>query len=213
MGSFSQSGSSSGQNSRIKQEPTFSVQGKKLSDRINRAQNNKSKGANEKAKLCYFCGNRFSANHKQTCPARNVNCRNCSKKGHFAKCCNSKNVANVEVESDETVEENCNFITSESESEFAVLSVSAEESRRPIASVKKLEVVNAATGKLRCIRITLRCAKTFFKDTVDTGSPASFVNKRTADFIVKTARQPKFLVNRNIQSTRYMWTTLVKELN
>ena len=70
--SFSQSGSSSGQNTRIKQEPTFSVQGKKLSDRINRAQNNKSKGANEKAKLCYFCGNRFSANHKQSCPARNV---------------------------------------------------------------------------------------------------------------------------------------------
>ena len=68
MGSFSQSGSSSGENTRIKQEPTFSVQGKKLSDRINRAQNNKSKGnANEKAKLCYFCGNRFSANHKQSC--------------------------------------------------------------------------------------------------------------------------------------------------
>ena len=134
MGSFYQSGSSSGQNTRIKQEPTFSVQGKKLSDKINRAQNNNSEGANERAKLCYFCGNRFSANHKQSCPARNVTCRNCSKKGHFAKCCNSKNVANVEVESDETVEENCNFITSDSESEFAVLSVSSEEPSRPIAS-------------------------------------------------------------------------------
>ena len=61
MGSFSQSGSNSGQNTRIKQEPTFSVQGKKLSDRINQAQNSKSKRTNEKAKLCYFCGNRFSA--------------------------------------------------------------------------------------------------------------------------------------------------------
>ena len=58
MGSFSQSGVTSGQNTRIKQEPTFSVQGKKLSDRISRAQNNKSKGTNEKAKSCYFCGNR-----------------------------------------------------------------------------------------------------------------------------------------------------------
>ena len=191
MGSFSQSGSNSGQNTRIKQEPTFSVQEKKLADRINRAQNNKSKGANEKAKLCYFCGNRFSSNHKQSCPARNVTCRNCSKKGHFAKCCNSKNVANVEAESDETVEENCNFITSDSESEFAVLSVSAEEPNRPIASVKKLEVVNAATGKLRSIQITLRCWKTFFKATVDTGSPASFVNKRTADYIVKTVPSAK----------------------
>ena len=127
MGSFSHSGSNSGQMTRIKQAPTFSVQGKKLSDRINRAQNIKSKGTNEKAKLCYFCGNRFSANHKQSCQARNAICRNCSKKGHFAKCCNCKNVANVEAESDETLEENCNFITSDSESEFAVLSVSAEE--------------------------------------------------------------------------------------
>ena len=43
MGSFSHSGSNSVQSTRIKQEPTFSIQGKKLSDRINRAQNDKSK--------------------------------------------------------------------------------------------------------------------------------------------------------------------------
>ena len=128
---------------------------------------------------------------RQSCRARNVTYRSCSKKGHFAKCCNSKNVANVEAESDETVEENCNFITSDSESEFAVLSVSAEEPCRPTASVKKLEVVNADTGKLRSSQITLRCGKTFFKATVDTGSPASFVNKRTADYIVKTVPSAK----------------------
>ena len=145
-GIFSHQGSNSAQSARIKQEATFSVQGKKLSVRINRAQtNNKAKGNSnmEKAKLCYFCGNRFSANHKQSCPARNVTCRNCGKKGHFAKCCNSKNVANVEVESDETTEENCNFVTSDSESEFAVLAV--DETRPMVESVKKLEVVNAAS--------------------------------------------------------------------
>ena len=188
MGSFYHSGSNSAQSTRIKQEPTFSVQGKKLSDRINRAQKNKSKGnANtEKAKLCYFCGNRFPENHKQSCPARNVTCRICSKKGHFAKCCNSKNVANVEVESDETTEENCNFITSDSDSELAVVSVAVEESRNSFESV-----VNAATGKLHCIQITLRCGKTFFKATVDTGSPASFVNERSADYIVKSVPSAK----------------------
>ena len=193
MGNSSQSGATLGQNSRIKQEPTFSVQGKKLSDRISRAQNSKQKGINEKSRSCYFCGNRFSANHKQSCPARNVICRNCNKKGHFAKCCNSKNVANVEAESDETVEENCNFITSDSESEFAVLSVAAGKPSLPIRSVKKLEVVNAATGKLRSIQITLRCGKTFFKATVDTGSPASFVNEKTADYILKTVPSAKIL--------------------
>ena len=192
-GSFSHSGSSSGQNTRIKQEPTFSVQGKKLSDRINRAQNNKPKAnaTTEKAKSCSFCGNRFSANHKQSCPARNVTFRNCNKMGHFAKCCNSKNVANVDDKSDETVEKNCNFITSDSESDFAVLSVAVEESKISVESVKKLEVVNVATGKLRCIQITLRCGKTFFKATADTGSHASFVNKRTADYIVKSVPSAK----------------------
>ena len=69
--------------------------------------------------------------------------------------------------------------------------MSAEESRNSIASVKKLEVVNDATGKLRCLQITLRCGKTFFKATVDTGSPASFVNKRTADYIMKSAPSAK----------------------
>ena len=83
------------------------------------------------------------------------------------------------------------YFMSDSESEFAILSVSAEESRNPIASVKKLEVENAATGKLRCIQITLRCGKTFFKATVDTGSPASFVNKRTADYILKSVPSAK----------------------
>ena len=205
MGNFSQSSTTSGHNSRIKQEPTFSVQGKKLSDRISRAQSSKSKGNNEKSKSCYFCGNRFSANHKQSCPARNVSCRNCSKKGHFAKCCNSKSVANVEAESDETVEENCNFITSDSESEFAVLSVAVEKSNRPCASVRKFEVVNAATGKLRSIQITLRCGQTFFKATVDTGSPASFVNKKTADYILKTVPSAKvFTVQESPIDTVYV---------
>ena len=93
------------------------------------------------------------------------------------------------------MEENCNFITSDSESEFAVLSVASEEPSRPIASVKKLEVVNAATVKLRSIQITLRCGKTFFKATVDTGSPSSFVNKKTADYIVKTVPSAKDFSN------------------
>ena len=55
-----------------------------------------------------------------------------------------------------------------------------------VESAKKLEFFNAATGKLRCIQITLSWGKTFFKSTVDTGSPASFVIKRTADYIVKS---------------------------
>ena len=68
VGGSSHQGSSSAQNFRIKQEPTFSVQGKKLSDRVIRAQSNsRPKGSNnpKHAKPCYFWGNKFSANHKK----------------------------------------------------------------------------------------------------------------------------------------------------
>ena len=103
------------------------------------------------------------------------------------------------------MEENCNFITSDSESEFAVLSVAAGKPSLPIRSVKKLEVVNAATGKLRSIQITLRCGKTFFKATVDTVSPASFVNKKTADYILKTVPSAKiFTVQESPINTVYV---------
>ena len=75
-------------------------------------------------------------------------------------------------------------LTSDSESKIAVLAV--EDVRPIVESLKKLEVINAATGKLRCLQIALRCNKTFFKATVDTGSPASFVNNSTADYLLKS---------------------------
>ena len=83
--------------------------------------------------------------------------------------------------------------------------MAAEKPNRPNASVRKLEVVNAATGKLSSIQITLRCGKTFFKATVDTGSPASFVNKKTADYILKTVLSAKvFTVQESPIDTVYV---------
>ena len=40
------------------------------------------------AKRCWNCGN--ARHSKAVCPARNAVCHNCSKTGHFAKCCKSK---------------------------------------------------------------------------------------------------------------------------
>ena len=36
---------------------------------------------------CYFCGN--SKHPRRNCPARDVQCHKCSKKGHYAKVCKS----------------------------------------------------------------------------------------------------------------------------
>ncbi|XP_064103977.1 uncharacterized protein LOC135213780 [Macrobrachium nipponense] len=39
-------------------------------------------------KKCYFCGGPYHA--RSTCPAREATCHKCSKKGHFARVCQSK---------------------------------------------------------------------------------------------------------------------------
>ena len=66
----------------------------------------------EDAQASYFVGNKFTPNHKQSCSPRGVTCRNCKKKGHIAKCYNSKVVANIDAEPDEMIK-----------SEFAVLNI------------------------------------------------------------------------------------------
>ena len=38
---------------------------------------------------CYCCGAR-PAHRKSKCPAKDVRCHNCGKKGHYQKCCKSK---------------------------------------------------------------------------------------------------------------------------
>ena len=91
----------------------------------------------------------------------------------------------MDAESDETTGEGCNFITSVNESEFAVLVVNGVSQPKNkvtsiTASVKNLEVINAARGKIPPVQ------SNFFKATVHTGSPASFVNKRKAEYIVKS---------------------------
>ena len=40
--------------------------------------------------VCYFCGGK-ERHKRSSCPARNATCKNCSRKGHFAKVCLSAN--------------------------------------------------------------------------------------------------------------------------
>ena len=63
---------------------------------------------------------------------------------------------NVDAESDKTTEEGCNFMNSDSESEFAARVVDgiyrpAVQMHPVAAAVKKLKVLDAPTGKKRCI--------------------------------------------------------------
>ena len=110
----------------IKQEPTLSFQRKNnIQNRTNRAQNSRKKFINRPnntqqrdSKPCYLCWKEFYPNHKLSCAAKNVTCKNCNKKGHFARCCNSRNnVGIVYDESEITADE-------DSEPEYSVLNIS-----------------------------------------------------------------------------------------
>ena len=130
-----------------------------------------------------------------------MTCKKCNKKGHFARCCNSRsNVRTVDGDSEITAEAECDFITSVSVPEYSVLNikpsvVKTNQDHKPEYAVKKLEVIKFATGKTRCTEFTLRVDKTFFKATIETGSPASFINKKTADILMKSGAKVKLLFN------------------
>ena len=41
-------------------------------------------------KLCFRCGHQFSRQHLARCPAAKAQCRSCSTRGHFSRCCFKK---------------------------------------------------------------------------------------------------------------------------
>ena len=54
----------------------------------------------------------------------------------------------------------------------------------PNGNVKNLEIFISAYGKTKCLGTTLKTRGSLFSTTIDTGSPASFVNKRTAETLL-----------------------------
>ena len=59
------------------------------------------------------CGNPYSPDRRKSCPAREVTCNLCRKRGHFAKCCNSsKRRVNLVKENEDVAgpSVDCNFI-------------------------------------------------------------------------------------------------------
>ena len=74
----------------------------------------------------------------------------------------------------------CNFIDADfdSEPEYDVLQLESA------VRIDGIELLKSNKGKLRSLSIQLRAGQSFFHSTVDTGSPVSFLNKRTCDLIL-----------------------------
>lgn len=71
-----------------------SEKSKKDMERSRSQSQNRNKKANQK---CGFCG--YKSHPKEKCPARNQDCRNCRKRGHFEKCCRLRRTGDATISS------------------------------------------------------------------------------------------------------------------
>ena len=174
---------------RVKQEPTSSVQQFKSQGNSSRGGGvNRPNQRQNQNKPCYFCGNPFSLEHRRSCPAREATCNACKKKGHFAKVCNTTRrrvnmVQNEEMATDQ--ESNLIDVNGDSEPEYGVMAID-------VVQLYNVELLKTAGGQPRSLSIQLRSGNSFFYSTVDTGSPVSFLNKKTADILMKRNPNVKF---------------------
>lgn len=100
---------------------------------------------------CYFCGNKRHL--RRDCPAADSICLSCGKKGHFAKVCRSKSQRNAAILTGNNSSETLSCITS---------SAAANNLSKATVSV----VINNSI---------------LARALIDTGSTASFIDKRLVD--------------------------------
>ena len=174
---------------RVKQEPTSSVQQFKNQGNSSRGGGfNRSNQRQCQNKPSYFCGNPFSLEHRRSCPAREATCNACKKKGHFAQVCNTRKRRVKMVQHDETLsDQECNLIdvNGDSEPEYGVMAID-------IVQINNVELLKAAGGQPRSLSIQLRSGNSFFYATMDTDSPVSFLNKKTAEILMRRLPNVKF---------------------
>ena len=162
--------------SRVKQEQAFSIQlsRRKRNGPQNQANRQNNQG-NQGNKLCYFCGNLFSLDHRKSCPAREVKCNLCKKRGHFAKCCNSsKRRVNLVQEEQELPSHSvdCNFldVDYDSESEYCVFQL------EDIGLINIIEMLKPAGGKPGSLSIQLRQVLVFLFHMIQEAQSRSSTN-------------------------------------
>ena len=192
----------------VKQEPTCSIQSSRGRRNYPQNQNNRQTSQNNQTnKSCYFCGNPNSPDHRKSCRAREVTCNLCRKRGHFAKCCNSsKRRVNLVQENEDVAgpSVDCNFIDvdQDSEPEYGVLQLESA------VMINSMETLRSSGGQSRSLSIQFRSGYSFFYSLVDTGSPVSFLNKRTCGLLLQRNPSIEF---RDI--TRYPIDTLYFDYN
>ena len=92
------------------------------------------------------------------------------------------------VQNDEALsDQECNLIdvNGDCEPQYGVMAID-------IVQLNNVELLKAAGGQPRSLSIQLHSGKSFFYATVDTGSPVSFLNKKTAGILMRRIPNVKF---------------------
>ena len=127
------------------------------------------------------------------------------KKGHFAKVCNSRRQINCveEEEAQPSLETEIDHIAldqdDDSEPEYGILSITPRCKRNSV-QIFSLELLKSNRGTLRNLSLMLRSNAKSFYVTVDTGSPGSFLNKRTADVLLRQNPKSHFISVHNLSN-------------
>ena len=143
----------------------------------------------ERSNSCMKCGNTFTKGHLNVCPAKDITCKNCNYRGHFAKLCKSRNKRpTVNTASDNYVNtENCTYTPPENswtedqesfhvinawneygqsdDDDFSVLSVRTIYDKNGLETKKLL---NLGIGWVMIVNMNI---------PVDSASPVSFLKQ------------------------------------
>ena len=85
----------------------------------------------------------------------------------------------------------------DSEAEYEILSVQPQR-QRPSVQICSLELLKSNLGRPRNLSVMIRSNAKSFYATVDTGSPVSFLNKRTADVLLRQNPKSRFIGVQNL---------------
>ena len=145
-------------------------------------------------KDCFKCGNAFSANHLAKCPALDKIRNKCTKRGHFAKLCKSREVNAIQEnvpqqqyphETDMTAYVNYlqagDFIPG-----WELIHPDDTSTNWIKFETRRAEVITNTDLQGHLIRV--RSETNNIVLIADTGSPTSFVNKKAANLLTSTVK-------------------------
>ena len=124
-------------------------------------------------------------------------------KGHFAKVCSSRRRVNhvEEEELQSNLETEIDHIVldqeDDSEPEYGVLSITPRRIRHTVQNCS-LKLLKSNRSTPRNLSVMLRSYGKSFYAAVDTGSPVSFLNKRTADVLLRQNPKSRFISAHNM---------------